>query len=86
MICSARAVYEQWPTISATGVLTRQPDLFRAEPTPAQNGYVIDIGTEADIRFLGGLGNEFVRFGNPARHRSYEIAGTLSYAASDRNP
>lgn len=80
MICSARATYDRWPAISAAGVVTPRSSIFRTEPTPQENGLVIDACTEGDIHFLGGPGNEFVRFADTAWHRSYEIAGASHFS------
>jgi hypothetical protein len=80
MIGSAGATYDRWPTISAAGVVTPRAPITRTEPTPPEDGFVIDTCTEQDIRFLGGPGNEFVRFGNTASHRSYEIAGASHFS------
>ena len=77
LIGGAKATYERWPTISAAGVVTPGAPIIRTEPTPASHGHVIELGTEADMGLLRGPppGNEFVRFGDTAWYRSYEIAG-----------
>lgn len=82
LIGGAKAAYERWPAISAAGVLTPRADIIRTEPTPASHGCVLEIGTEADVGILrgGASGNEFVRFGDTASYRSYEIAGAQHFS------
>jgi Alpha/beta hydrolase domain len=82
LIGGARGTYERWPTISAAGVLTSRPPITRAEPTPASNGNVIEFAPEADVGPLRDVtpGNEFVRFGDTAWYRSYEISGAPHFS------
>lgn len=82
VIAGAGGSYDRWPTISATGSVTRHPAIIRTEPAPAENGKVIQLGTEADLGPVirgGAPGNEFVRFGDTAWYRSYEIAGAQHF-------
>lgn len=69
--------YPQWPTIAADGEVHERPNVLRTEPTPRENGLVIDLGAEEDLS--GGVyptgGFEFLRFAPTSWHRSYEIAG-----------
>jgi Alpha/beta hydrolase domain len=81
LIAGAKSAYDRWPTISAAGVVTLRSPIIRTEPTPASYGYVMELGTEADMGFLRSPipGNEFVRFGDTAWYRSYEIAGAQHF-------
>ena len=82
LIGGARAAFERWPTISATGVLTPRAPIIRTEPTPASYGKIVEISAESDVGFLRGgtPGNEFVRFGDTEWYRSYEIAGAQHFS------
>jgi alpha/beta hydrolase family protein len=82
LIVGAKGAYDQWPTISAAGVLTPRAPIIYTEPTAASHGQVIEIATEADMGHLRDArpGNEFVRFGDTAWYRSYEIAGAQHFA------
>jgi hypothetical protein len=82
LIGGAKATYERWPTISAGGVVTPRAPIIRTEPTPASHGNVMELGTEADMGLLRSPvpGNEFVRFGDTAWYRSYEIAGAQHWS------
>jgi len=82
LISGAKAGYERWPTIAAAGVVTPRVPIIRTELLPASHGYVIEIGTEADMGFLRSAtpGNEFVRFGDTGWYRSYEIAGAQHFS------
>lgn len=81
LIGGAKSAYDRWPTISAAGVVTLRSPIIRTEPTPASYGYVMELATEADMGFLRSPipGNEFVRFGDTASYRSYEIAGAQHF-------
>jgi hypothetical protein len=82
LIGGAKAAYELWPTISAAGIVTPRTPIIRTEPTPASHGKVMELGTEADMGLLRSPtpGNEFVRFGNTASYRSYELAGAQHWS------
>jgi hypothetical protein len=82
LIGGAKSGYDRWPTISAAGVATPRTPIIRTEPTPASHGNVMEMAAEADMGFLRSPvpGNEFVRFGDTAWYRSYEIAGAQHFS------